>query len=186
MAYLGTYAAGIIKSRILKIHILTITGTDAAVLDDETMIQDPASTSPYAWITMAAASTPRDCARLCCGDWSCVGFAFVVPGGVPSNATAGCPSNETCCILKDDLDALVPKTGEYSHVTTGVRAKLPARAPPFARSEVIRSATIQDHMYIAASGDEWPTTWADNGAQYTGAGDNFMPNNWNITSSSFL
>jgi len=56
-------------------------------------------------------------------------------------------------------------------VTTGLRAKLPAKAPPFPASSTL-SATLQPHFQIGINGDEFPITWGRDGSQYTGAGDN--------------
>jgi hypothetical protein len=53
-----------------------------------------------------------------------------------------------------------------------VRALLPPQPAPFDRSTVILSATVDPEVPYGFNGDEFPTTWAKDGWQYTGAGDN--------------
>ena len=49
----------------------------AITLDPATHQRDPASTSSYLWTVFPNTASVSDCARACCGDWSCESFAFV-------------------------------------------------------------------------------------------------------------
>ena len=88
------------------------------------------------------------------------------------SSSDGCPAGVPCCIFKDDVDALV---AGVAGTTSGVRAKLAAKAPPYPDSTVVKGA-LETHMLIGINGDEFPITWGKDGAQYTGAGDNNQGN----------
>jgi hypothetical protein len=89
---------------------------------------------------MNSGATPRDCAALCCGDCACISFALIVDRSpIAKSAPRApvprqCPASGKCCVLKDEVDALVPKTAAYKDTTTGVRNKFPTQDPPFPRS----------------------------------------------------
>ena len=51
----------------------------AVTLDPGSKQRDPTSSSSYLWTPMPHTATVSDCARACCGDWSCESFAFVKP-----------------------------------------------------------------------------------------------------------
>ena len=280
----------------------------AVTLDATGTQRDPSSTSSYLWTPMAASATVEECARLCCGDWSCEAFAFVKPKAGPApappadgsltgdwlnhdslrgvsqitmrqegtqltatslqphvsfwagasgsidgkrgfltfgdsalgnsedskvnnnrsftvsadnselylerlsfdppgftqnftRATApfgpggNCTGSTPCCVFKDDIDKVV-KSPADSGVTTGRRAKLPARPPPYPNSTKVLGAVLHPKMEsvppisrwpsllsdsvaalrIGINGDEFPITWDEDGNQYTGAGDNSQAN----------
>ena len=120
----------------------------------------------------------------------------------PNGPGHSCDGTTACCVLLNDMhDPVVPsKTPRQSRVRhggavhpivravqSGVRAKLPARwdAAAFAPSTAIKHAEFGDKLYVGGAsvypkggaggwdlGDEFPTTWADDGYQYSGAGDN--------------
>jgi len=48
----------------------------AVTLDPSDKQRDPASRSSYLWNPLPASATVEDCAKACCGDWSCEAFAF--------------------------------------------------------------------------------------------------------------
>ncbi len=48
----------------------------AVTLDPSDKQRDPASSSSYLWSPLPASATVEDCAKACCGDWSCEAFAF--------------------------------------------------------------------------------------------------------------
>ena len=259
----------------------------AVTLDAKGTQRDPSSTSSYLWTPMAASGTVEECARLCCGDWSCEAFAFVKPKAGPApappadgsltgdwlnhdslrgvsqitmrqegtqltatslqphvsfwagasgsidgkrgfltfgdsafgnsedskvnnnrsftvsadnselylerlsfdppnftqnftRATApfgpggNCTGSTPCCVFKDDIDKVVKSAD--SGVTTGRRAKLPARPPPYPNSTKVLGAVLHPKMEIGINGDEFPITWDEDGNQYTGAGDNSQAN----------
>ena len=62
------------------------------------------------------------------------------PGG-------NCTSDAPCCIFKDDLDAIVANPAG-SGVSTGRRAKLPARPPPYPNSTAVKSAVLHPKMEV--------------------------------------
>ena len=131
--------------------------------------RDPASTSTYLCVALAANATQSDCASACCGDWNCEAFSFHRTGAaLPDFCSSTCSSSSPCCAFKDDIDALVAAA---PGVVSGVRAKLPARAPPYPESSAVR-ATLNASLYIGVNGDEFPITWGADGHQYSGAGDN--------------
>jgi hypothetical protein len=149
--------------------------------------RDPASTSSYLLNQMApgANATAAACAELCCHDWSCEAFtftpsfgggghvAYVVVGAEPPPA-GSCAPGAPCCTFRDDVDALVRNGANASfdpRALSGVRAKLPATAPPYPPSALL-SATLEPHFQVGINGDEFPITWGADGDQYTGAGDN--------------
>ena len=83
-------------------------------------------------------------------------------------------------------DAVVPS--KLPNTQSGVRAKLPARwSTAFEASTAVKRTEFGDKLYIGGDsvypkqhaaggwslGDEFPTTWSDDGYQYSGAGDNF-------------
>ena len=138
----------------------------AATLDLAGQQRDPSSESSYLFTTLAAGSTVQDCVIACCGDWSCVSFAFYTPDAAAR--PADCKPSGPCCVFKDDLDALV-KANASSGVVTGKRAHLAAKQPPYPASKL--SATVHKELTVI-NGDEFPITWGADGAQYTGAGDN--------------
>jgi hypothetical protein len=96
------------------------------------------------------------------------------------------PTKPCCALLFDFEDAVVPAT--VPGVRSGIRGKLPARDPPLGtlKSTVIKNVSFGKMLYIGGRsvyprdhasgnwdlGDEFPTTWADDGFQYAGAGDN--------------
>ena len=136
----------------------------AITLDPAGQQRDPASTSSYAFHSLAANATVEDCGRACCGDWSCITFSFF-----PADASVTpCKGDGPCCVFKDDVDALVG--GAPSGVVSGRRGHLPARTPPGEKSPI--STVVHPELQIAVNGDEFPITWGADGAQYTGAGDN--------------
>jgi hypothetical protein len=152
--------------------------------------------SEYAYF--ADVSTASECVEHCCADWSCWAFSFYPSGKVGSNTEPegpghSCAGNTPCCVLLNDMhDAVVP-----SHITgaqSGVRAQLPARwDPSYEASTLISNVSFSNKLFIGgvnpagtpvyptmpaggwSLGDEFPTTWADDGFQYSGAGDNFGP-----------
>ena len=64
-----------------------------------------------------------------------------------------------------------PPCAQVAGTTTGIRAKLPAVAPPYPASD-LATAELDPHFQIGINGDEFPITWGADGNQYTGAGDN--------------
>jgi len=74
------------------------------------------------------------------------------------------------CVLMDDIPPLVPYSGSFRQ--TGVRAFLPVSDPPFPNSTVIKNCVVHPKQILGVNGDEFPITWAADGNQYTGAGDN--------------
>lgn len=180
--------------------------------------------SEYAWFN--ATHSVEACAKVCCSDWSCWGFAFYPQGKTgnnsamwpkitlqkhPTHISIDCanasqargydcrgdnlsplgnscndPTQPCCALLFDFEDTLVPAT--VPGVRTGIRGKLPARDPPLGtvRSTRIKNVSFGEKLYIGGQsvypkahatgawdlGDEFPTTWADDGFQYAGAGDN--------------
>lgn len=96
------------------------------------------------------------------------------------------PTQPCCALLSDSESLLVPAT--VAGVRSGIRGRLPARDPERGRyehSSVIRTITLGDTLYTGGLsvypkargsawdlGDEFPTSWSDDGYQYAGAGDN--------------
>lgn len=96
------------------------------------------------------------------------------------------PAMPCCVLLSDFADDVVPST--IAGARSGLRGRLPARDPPpgTERSKTIKNITFGDTLYIGGQtvypkshesgswdlGDEFPTTWSDDGYQYAGAGDN--------------
>lgn len=80
----------------------------AVRLDPDGKQRDPSSTSSYLYTAMQVNATVTDCARLCCGDWSCEAFAFV-----PAKAAPG-PSHVPTCKLTGDW--CVPNTASLIKV----------------------------------------------------------------------
>ena len=156
----------------------------AATLDPAGQVRDPGSVSAYLRTPMASGqNTVHDCAELCCHDWSCEAFAFCAAGaehlceamggkeGVP--VAGSCAAGRPCCVFKDDAsDPLIPAGSAWRGLQTGRRSMLPATDPPYPNSTSVPWASIEPRMYVGVNGDEFPTTWARDGAQYTGAGDN--------------
>jgi hypothetical protein len=85
-----------------------------------------------------------------------------------SNSTA--PS----CAFMDELPPLAPR-GEGVTLQTGSRALLPPPHPPPYPASTYIAATVSATALLGMNGDEFPTTWASNGDQLTGAGDNIQP-----------
>jgi hypothetical protein len=81
-----------------------------------------------------------------------------------------CVADQPCCVFKDD--ASDPLVAGAAGVQTGRRAMLAAKDPPFPNSTAVLWAHIEPKMYIGVNGDEFPMSWAKDGAQYSGAGDN--------------
>ena len=89
------------------------------------------------------------------------------------------PRQPCCALLSDAEDLLVPAT--LPGVRSGIRARLPARDPErgrYARSAIIKNITFGDKLYIGGMsvypkahgkqwdlGDEFPTSWSDDGYQ---------------------
>ena len=115
----------------------------AATLDLAGQQRDPSSESSYLFTTLAAGSTVQDCVIACCGDWSCVSFAFYTPDAAAR--PADCKPSGPCCVFKDDLDALV-KANASSGVVTGKRAHLAAKQPPYPASKL--SATVHKELTV--------------------------------------
>jgi len=74
------------------------------------------------------------------------------------------------CTLMDDIPPLVHDT--TSSRQTGVRSFLPVTDPPFPKSMSIKGCIVHSKQIFGVNGDEFPITWAADGNQYTGAGDN--------------
>lgn len=125
-------------------------------LDAVGMVRDPNSGSSYLSAVLPEGSKVADCAKACCGDWSCEAFIF--------------DSQSRNCTFKDDIDALVQ--GPVKGVQSGIRAKLPSKSPPYRKSSAILQAALNPEIFIGVNGDEFPITWGRDGNQYTGAGDN--------------
>ena len=147
--------------------------------------------SEYAYF--ASVTSASDCAETCCADWSCWAFTFYPMGrngsnNEPQGPGHSCDGSGPCCVLLNDMHDAVVKS-PLPHTQSGVRAKLPARwDPTFRRSTLVRNVSFGDKLFIGGQsvypkghhipqptwslGDEFPTTWADDGFQYSGAGDN--------------
>ena len=144
--------------------------------------------SEYAYF--ADISTASECVEHCCADWSCWAFSFYPSGFVGNNSERGgpghsCAGGTPCCVLLNDMhDAALPTA--LPGAQSGVRAKLPARwDAAFRASTAVSSVSFGDTLFIGGQsvyprahglggwdlGDEFPTTWADDGFQYSGAGD---------------
>ena len=98
------------------------------------------------------------------------------------------PSQPCCALLYDFEDLVVPAT--LPGATSGIRHKFQAREPgngrPYPPSTIIKNMSFGDALYIGGKsvypkshasgnwnlGDEFPTSWSDDGYQYAGAGDN--------------
>jgi len=79
------------------------------------------------------------------------------------------------CTFMDDLPPAAPAPPGDTRVT-GARAFLPPLAAvPYPPSAAIAGATINSTALLGVDGDEFPTTWAADGFQYAGAGDNTQP-----------
>eukprot|EP01045_Picozoa_sp_COSAG04_P016403 COSAG04_NODE_1367_length_7063_cov_6.876508_4_plen_417_part_00 len=239
----------------------------AVTLDAKGTQRDPSSTSSYLWTPMSSSATVEECARLCCGDWSCEAFAFVKPTAGPApappadgsltgdwlnhdslrgvsqitmkqegtqltatslqphvsfwagasgsidgkrgfltfgnsedskvnnnrsftvsadnselylerlsfdppgftqnftRATApfgpggNCTGSTPCCVFKDDIDKVVKSAD--SGVTTGRRAKLPARPPPYPNSTKVLGAVLHPKMESVPPIARWPSLLSD-------------------------
>lgn len=84
------------------------------------------------------------------------------------------PAPPTCVFMDDTPPPANSPAGSAD--VTGVRAWLPPRNPaPFAQSTFIARAVVNASALYGADGDEFPTTWAGDGNQYSGAGDNTQP-----------
>ena len=143
--------------------------------------------SEYAYF--ADARTSSQCVARCCADWSCWGFTFYPSGRKGSNSEPqgpghSCDGTTPCCVLLNDMHDPVVRSA-LPGTQSGVRAKLPARwGADFRRSTLVSNVSFGDKLYIGGRflyakahgnwdlGDEFPTTWADDGYQYSGAGDN--------------
>mmetsp|Transcript_24286 Transcript_24286/g.45446 ORF Transcript_24286/g.45446 Transcript_24286/m.45446 type:complete len:471 (-) Transcript_24286:170-1582(-) len=127
--------------------------------------------SRYQTRKMNVHDSSTQCGILCCHDWSCESYEYHPDGGsVGGNCTAGNP----CCVFRDDIDPLV-EIDAGSNVITGTRTKLSSVSPPYPKSTAIPSAKVGSDYILGVNGDEFPITWAKDGNQYTGAGDNQQP-----------
>ena len=150
--------------------------------------------SEYAFFD--SVTTARDCVELCCGDWSCWAISFYPTGKVGNNSEPNGPGHsceddtKPCCVLLNDMhDPVLPSN--VSGAQSGMRAKLPARwSSEFTPSTLVTKVSFGDKLYKGSLprkdkkagwwhsgeggslGDEFPTTWAADGMQYSGAGDN--------------
>ena len=61
---------------------------------------------------------------------------------------------------------------------------LPAIPTPYPASPGLK-ARVEPLQYDGIDGDEFPTTWAGDDSQYSGAGDNQQPNRQNLPLSAF-
>eukprot|EP01052_Picozoa_sp_SAG31_P012205 SAG31_NODE_707_length_12684_cov_16.884863_11_plen_521_part_00 len=150
--------------------------------------------SEYAYF--ADAKTVAECVEKCCGDWSCWAFSYYPVGKVGNNKAPegpgySCNGTTPCCVLLNDMhDPVLASNSTYADTQSGVRGKLPARWNlDFEASTVIGNVSFGDRLYFGtltgkkipnwwehgeggSLGDEFPTTWAHDGMQYSGAGDN--------------
>jgi hypothetical protein len=154
----------------------------SAVIDPPTMTRGDRSTFQTVSMDDPAKSKLKDCIELCCGDWLCQSFAY-------SPANVSISSSSPSCALKDDIEKVVEKNSSTPlSVITGARSFLPSIPPTVANSTAIKpgSVTFADRLYPGIDGDEFPTTWDDDGFQYTGAGDNHQPGQTHGSPLSFF
>ena len=93
------------------------------------------------------------------------------------------------CVFQDDIPPPQPAP-PGSTAVSGLRAFLPGQTPPFPVSTFFASVALNSSAIYAADGDEFPTAWASDGMQYSGAGDNTQPSRgipqrWNSPASMF-
>ena len=78
------------------------------------------------------------------------------------------------CHFMDEVPPLQARS-PASALASGVRAALPPAFPPPFPQSTFMAATVNSTALLGLMGDEFPTTWASDGLQYTGAGDNAQP-----------
>jgi hypothetical protein len=98
-----------------------------------------------------------------------VNFTQVFTLVTPTNGSATMD-----CTFLDELPPLQPRAPGDTMVT-GRRAFLPPPSPPPYPPSTFISAQVDLTALLGLNGDEFPTTWASDGNQYTGAGDNIQP-----------
>lgn len=95
----------------------------AVTLDPSDKQRDPTSSSNYLWNPMPATATVEDCARACCGDWSCEAFAFYGAKKLPPAPPAPASSSLTGSwinhdSLRGDSHITLKQTGKRIEATS--------------------------------------------------------------------
>lgn len=144
-----------------------------SLMRDEKIDTGQNQTSGWRSIAMDQNSAATDCADICCRDWCCIAFNF---------HTQEDTGSKTCVLL--NYAAPLIESPEHTTTVSAVRAHLPAKTPPYKNSTAIPplkdgsgwGVFFEQKMYIGIQGDYHPTTWASDGHQYAGTGDNSLDN----------